>query len=180
LQFRIQATAQTSAYPCLSNVTTRVGRRLTLAGSTTRSLLSGTVNIHDIAMHSHSDIGSILSSAAAPPTSPSVSTGVLAGMRSMLKIQTAADVQFRTTPRRTCQADANLTLRGTIDHPGMLGRPSPSPRARSFFSARNTPSIGTVSFFNPNKIEPHFSTSDLETTVQGVDVSLSVSGPVKK
>jgi translocation and assembly module TamB len=179
LQFRIQANADAVSIAASSDISTKIGARLTLTGSTSRSLVSGTVTIHDVAMHSHSDVGSILTSAAAPPASPKVSTGLLANMRFDLKIQTAPDTQFRTTLTQNLQADANLTLRGNIDHPGMLGRVTVTEGEVVFFGYKYSIDQGTVTFFDPNKIEPVLNV-DLSTTVQGVDVSLSVSGPVER
>src|SRR5262249_6599301 len=114
-QFRLQANAQHVRVSAPENLTTQASAQITAARSTTRSLVSGAVTIEDVAMHSHSDFGSILTSAAAPVTSPSVSTGLLAGIRFDVKIRTAPDVQFRTTLTQNLQADADLSLRGTVD-----------------------------------------------------------------
>ena len=179
MQFRIQATADGVhvAYP--STVTTQAAARLSLAGTTSRSLLSGTVTIMDVALHSHSDMGSLLNSAAAPPSPASVSTGLLAGMRFDVKIQTSPDIQFRTTLTENLQADANLTLRGNPDHPGMIGRVTVTQGGVVFAGTKYTIDQGTVTFYNTQKIEPILNV-DLETTVQGVDVALSVSGPIDR
>src|SRR5947207_8012484 len=152
------------SYP--ATVTTQADARLTLAGTTSRSLLSGTVTILDVGMHSHSDMGSVLSSAAAPPSSPQLSSGLLAGMRFDVKIETAPDIQFRTTLAQNLEAEASLSLRGTVDHPGMLGRVSVTQGEVLFFGSKYTIDQATVSFFNPQKVEPILS-ADLETTVQG-------------
>jgi translocation and assembly module TamB len=48
-----------------------------------------------------------------------------------------------------------------------------------FFGATYSVDEGTVSFFNPNKIDPEVRLS-LDTTVQGIDVTLTVSGPMDK
>jgi translocation and assembly module TamB len=179
MQFQVQANANgiRVAYP--PTVTTQASARLTLAGTTSRSLLSGTVTITDVAMHSHSDMGSFLNSAASPPPPESVSTGLMAGMQFDVKIRTSPNVQFRTALTENLQADANLTLRGDADHPGMIGRVTVTQGDVVFSGTKYTIDQGTVTFYNPRKIEPILSL-DLETTVQGVDVSLSVSGPVDR
>jgi translocation and assembly module TamB len=179
MQFRIEANADgvRVAYP--PTVTTQASARLSLAGTTSRSLVSGTVTIQDVALHSHSDMGSLLNSAAAPPSAASVSTGILAGMRFDVKVRTSPDIQFRTTLTENLQADANLTLRGNPDHPGMIGRVSVTQGDVVFAGTKYTIDQGTVTFYNPQKIEPILNV-DLETTVQGVDVALSVSGPIDR
>ncbi len=179
MQFRVQATADQVhiAYP--DTVTTEASAKLTLAGTSTRSLVSGNVTILDVALHSHSDMGSILSQAATPPASPAASSGLLAGVRFDVRIQTSPDIQFHTTLTQNLQADANLNLRGSIDHPGMLGRVIVTQGDVVFFGYKYTIDQGVVNFFDPSKINPIVNV-DLETTAQGIDVSLSVSGPMDK
>ncbi|PWU02641.1 MAG: hypothetical protein C5B51_20470 [Terriglobia bacterium] len=179
MQFRIQASADRVqvAYP--ETVTTEASAQLTLAGTTTRSLLSGNVTILDVALHSHSDVGSILSQAATPPASPTASSGLLAGVRFDVRIQTAPDVQFRTSLTEDLQADANLTLRGTVDHPGMLGRVIVTQGDVVFFGYKYSIDQGTILFFDPSKINPILNV-DLATTAQGIDVSISIAGPMDR
>jgi len=179
MQFRLQATANQVHIDAPATITTQVGARLTLTGSTSKSLVSGNVFIQDVAMHSHTDIGSALASAATPPPVATASTGILAGMHFDIRIRTSPDVQFRTTLTQNLQADANLTLRGTPDHPGMLGRVVVTQGEVVFFGANYTIDQGTVAFYDPQKIEPILNV-DLETKVQGVDVSLSVNGPIER
>ena len=48
-----------------------------------------------------------------------------------------------------------------------------------FFGAKYTIDQGIVTFYNPQKINPILNIN-LETTVQGIDVSISVSGPLDR
>jgi translocation and assembly module TamB len=178
-QFRIQATADHVHVDYPETVTTEADAHLTLAGTESRSVLSGNVTVLSVAIHSHSDVGSILSSAATPPSANTASTGLLGGMRFNVRVQTSPDIQFRTGLTQDLQADADLTLRGSPDHPGILGRLNVNSGEVVFFGAKYTVDQGTISFYNPNKINPVLQV-DLETTVQGVDVSVSVSGPMDK
>jgi translocation and assembly module TamB len=165
------------AYP--ESVTTEASARLTLTGSTSRSLLSGAITVHDVALRSHTDVGSVLSSAAAPPPAPTASSGFMAGLRFDVRIRTAADAHFRTTLTENLQADADLALRGGPDHPGMLGRVVVTRGHIVFFGAEYAIDQGLVSFFDPHKINPVLNI-DLSTTVQGVDVSINVAGPLDR
>jgi translocation and assembly module TamB len=164
-------------YP--DSISTLAGARLTLTGTTSRSLLTGTVTIEDMALRSHSDFGSMLTQAATPPSAATPGTGFLAGMRLDVRIQTAPGIQFRTSLTQNLSADANLTLRGTPDHPGMLGRVVVTQGEVIFFGTKYNIDQGTVSFYNPNRINPILNIS-LTTTVQAVDVSINVSGPVDR
>jgi translocation and assembly module TamB len=179
LQFRVQADASHVHVDYPETVTTQASAHLTLAGSETKSLLSGDATILNVAIHSHSDVGSMLSSAATPPSASAPSSGILAGMRFAVRIRTSPGVQFRTNLTQGLQADADLTLRGTPDNPGMLGHFVVNSGNVVFFGASYTVDQGTISFYDPNRIVPVLSVQ-LETTVQGVDVTIGVSGPMDK
>jgi translocation and assembly module TamB len=75
--------------------------------------------------------------------------------------------------------DANLTLRGTPDDPGMIGRVAVTQGEVVFFGSKYHIERGTVAFYNPNRIAPILNIN-LATSVQGVDVALSVTGPVER
>jgi translocation and assembly module TamB len=179
MNFRAQVTADRIHVDYPQSVTTEASAKLVLAGTTERSLLSGTVTIDDVALHPQSDIGSMLTSAAAPASAKGPTTGVLAGMRFDVRIQTTPATQFRTTMTENLQADAGLTLRGSPDEPGMLGRVNVTQGVVVFFGTQYTINRGVVTFTNPHKIDPNLNVS-LQTTVQGVDVSIGVTGPMDR
>jgi translocation and assembly module TamB len=179
MTFRVQANADQVRLHTPETVTTTMNARVTLAGTTARSLASGTATITDVVMHSHSDAGSILSQAATPPSPDEATAGPLAGLRFDVRIQSAAGCQIRTNLTEDVQLDANLTLRGSIDHPGMLGRAQATSGEIIFFGSKYTIDRAQLNFYNPQKIAPVLNV-DLETTVQGVDVALSVSGPIER
>jgi translocation and assembly module TamB len=160
-------------YP--ETLTTEADARLTLTGSASSSVLSGTATIRDLALHPKSDLTSVLAIAATPPSASAPSSGILAGIRFDVRIETAPGLQLRTSLGQNLQADANLTLRGTVDHPGMLGRTEISEGEALILGGRYTINQGTISFFDPQKIDPILDV-DLQTTVQGVTVSINVSG----
>ena len=177
--FRVQATAAHVHVDYPDSVTTEADARLVLTGTKSRSLLSGNVTILSVAIHSHGDVGSILTSAATPPSTNEASTGLLAGMRFDVRVRTSPGIQFRSDLAQNFQADAELTLRGSPDNPGMLGRLTVNSGDLVFFGATYTVDQGTISFYDPNKINPVLNV-DLETKAQGVDVSINVSGPMDK
>ncbi len=179
MTFRIQANADRVRYTQAESVTIEADARLTLNGTTSRNLLAGNVIIRSVAMHSHTDIGNILTSAATPPATPTASTGLLGGMRFDIDIKSAPDLQVRTQLTRDLHADANVTLRGSPDHPGMLGRVQVTSGEVIFFGSKYDIDRGTVAFYDPERINPYVNL-DLATTVQGIDVTISVTGPMDR
>jgi len=150
---------------------------LSLAGNSRRSLLGGTVSIQRIAYSSSSDAGSILSSVSTPPSAPSAPSPLLTGMRLNIKVVTDPDLRVVTTYAERLEIFSNLTVRGTAATPGILGSVRVTNGQLVFFGNTYTVNTGTVNFSNPNAIEPILNVS-LQTTAQGVDVLLGVSGPM--
>ncbi len=153
-----------------------VGAAVNLTGTGEHSLLSGTVTVNKIGFNPKSDLGSLLAKSAPPTQTPESPSGLLAGMKLDVRIRTAPDVAVQTALAQGIQADADLTLRGTLATPGMLGRINVTSGKLIFFGTTYDVNDGSVSFFNPLAIEPVLDV-DLETKAQGVDVILSVSGP---
>jgi translocation and assembly module TamB len=148
-----------------------------LNGTSDHSLVSGTVTINKIGFNPTSDFGSILSRSSPPTETPEPTSGPLAGMKLDIRIRTASDVALQTAVAQNLQAQADLTLRGTLSNPGMIGLISVTSGQLIFFGNKYTINNGNVRFFNPLKIDPILDI-DLETKSQGVDVVISVSGPV--
>ena len=150
---------------------------LNLTGTSERSVLGGTITINRIAFNPQSDFGSILSRSTPPLETPSAPSGPLAGMKLDVRIRTAPDLAVQSALAQNIQTDADLTLRGTALNPGMLGRLNITSGKLVFFGTEYLVNSGSVAFYNPLKIEPILDI-DLQTAAQGVDVTLTVAGPV--
>jgi autotransporter translocation and assembly factor TamB len=162
-------------YPPGASVT--AGANIELTGTSKRSLLSGSVTIDQIGYSTTTDFGSMLSSSSEPAAVPSAPSGILAGMRLDVHIRTAPGVAVQTALAQNLQADVDLTLRGTLANPGMLGRINITEGTLIFFGTKYTVNRGSISFFNPFRIYPILDVN-LETVAKGVDVVLTVSGPI--
>lgn len=152
---------------------------LTLTGNMNRSRLGGNVSIERIAYAPTSDAGSILSSFASTPPSEtgSSSSPLMTGMRLDVHITTSPNLQVVTTYANRLDILTNLTVRGTAANPGVVGRVVVTDGELVFFGNTYTVSTGTITFYNPNSIQPVLNFS-LETLAQGVDVMLGVTGPM--
>jgi translocation and assembly module TamB len=145
-------------------------------GSSQRSTLSGDVTIQQVTYAPESDLGSMLYKVSVP-TPPSAASPFLSNMRLNVRIRTAASAIFRTTLAQTIQASADLRLRGTAESPGMTGRIDITKGTLVFFGNQYTVDEGNVSFYNSSKIEPIVGIA-FDTKVQGVQVTMRVSGPM--
>jgi translocation and assembly module TamB len=179
MTWRLEADAKDVRVRYPEGVSTMANANLRLIGTSERSTLSGTITVVRSAFNPHTDLGRLLANATAPVQTPALQTGLVGNMQFDVDIQTAPDVNFQTTLTQGLQADANLRLRGTISNPVLLGRINVNQGELMFFGNKYIINQGTISFFNPVKLEPILDFS-LETRARGVDVTISVTGPISK
>jgi translocation and assembly module TamB len=96
-----------------------------------------------------------------------------------IELETASDVAFQTSLAQSLEADANLKIRGTVLNPAVLGRINLTQGELVFFGNKYTLNQGSISFFNPARIDPILNI-DLQTKARGVDVTLTITGPANK
>ncbi len=179
LNFRLEAKAQQVRIRYPEGVSSISDASFTLAGSSQRSEVAGAVTIHRVSINPRSDAANILGSTVEPIKTPAVKTGILSNMNLDVRILTAPDVALQTSVAQSIEADANLTLRGTVTNPALLGRINVTQGELTFFGNKYSINQGTISFFNPARIDPILNI-DFETKARGVDVILTVSGPIGK
>jgi translocation and assembly module TamB len=177
--FRLHASATEVRVRYPEGVSTVADAELDFTGTTSRSQLSGTVTIVRTGFNPQSDFSSILAKSSEPVRTPSANTGFLGGLIFDIQIETSPDITFQSSLAEGLQVEANLRLRGTASNPALLGRINITQGQLAFFGTKYTINQGTVAFYNPVKIEPVLNI-DLETKARGVDVTLTVSGPINK
>jgi translocation and assembly module TamB len=178
-RFQLHATAREVRVRYPAGVSTLANASLNLTGTSERSILSGNVTVLRTGFNVQSDIGSALSASSEPAQIPSAPTGPLGGLNFDVQVQTAPDVQVESSLTQDIVMEANLRLRGTLNNPGVVGRINFMQGQVLFFGSRYNIEQGTISFYNQTKIEPIVDI-DLETRVQGIDVILTVAGPLGK
>jgi translocation and assembly module TamB len=177
--FRIHARATEVRVRYPEGVSTVANASLNFTGSPSSSMLSGTVTILRTGINLQSDFSSILARSAEPVRTPSARPGLLGGLAFDVQIQTAPDLQLESTLTENLQAEANLRLRGTASNPAVLGRINLTQGKLTFFGTQYTLNQGSISFYNPVKVEPILNI-DLETKARGIDITLTISGPINK
>jgi translocation and assembly module TamB len=177
--FRIEARTRGVRLRYPEGVSTTSDADVTLAGTSERSEASGTVTVRRVSINPKSDISNILEAAAQPMKTAAAGSGILGNMNLDVQIETAPDVAFQTSVAQSLEADANLRLRGTAASPAVLGRINITQGELDFFGNKYAINQGSVSFFNPAKIDPILNI-DLSTKARGVDVTLIVTGPINK
>jgi len=150
---------------------------LHLSGRMDSSVLSGSAVIQQITYAPKSDLGAILSRAAPAVQSSATPSQLLDNMRLDVVVGTSSSTSVRASVAQSLQVDANLHIQGTASQPGVTGRIVISEGKLVFLSSTYTVNTGTITFYNPIRIDPILDLS-LETQAQGVDVTLHVTGPI--
>lgn len=177
--FRVESSAQQIRVRYPEGVSSVSDARLTFYGTPERSEVSGTITVHRVSINPRSDAAAILESTVAPVETPSARTGFVANMNLDVRIQTAPDVALQTSVAQSIEGDAALTLRGTPTNPALLGRINITQGEMVFFGNKYSINQGSISFLNPARIDPILNI-DLETKTRGVDVILTVAGPMTR
>lgn len=177
--FQVSLTANQVRVRYPEGVSTLANAKLTWTGTTQRSLASGTVTILRAGFTPRTDFASILASSTQPARIAVSRAGILGGVNFDIQIETASDVQLESELAQQIEAEANLRLRGTMSNPALLGRVNITQGQLTLFGSKYIIGQGSVSFFNPVKVEPIFN-MDLQTKARGVDVTITISGPMNK
>ena len=177
LRFAFQAKASRVRVLVQQGVGVVASADLSLFGTPENSVLSGAITLDDVTYTARSDLGSLLSLAAPPVQAPSLPSSGLEHMRLDIRIRSSSALGLQASLARNLQLSADLRVRGTAANPGMLGRVIITEGKLVFFGSTYTVNVGTISFYNPVRIQPVLNLS-LETTAQGVDVVLKVTGPL--
>ncbi len=150
---------------------------LHLSGRLDSSLVSGNVTINQITYNPTSDIGAILSRAAPAVQSSATPSPLLDNMKLDVQVRTTSSTAVRASVAQSLQMDASLHIQGAASQPGVTGRIAISEGKLVFLNSSYMVNSGTISFYNPIRIDPILDLS-LETQRQGVDVTLKVTGSI--
>ena len=179
VRYRLVATADHVRLRYPEGVSTVANFALTLDGSSSQSLLGGTISIVRAGFTPRTDIGSLLTQSSKAVSAPVVTNEFLRGMTFDVRIQTAPNVEFSTSLTRDLQIDADLRLRGSPLRPVVMGHATVNQGEINFFGGKYTISRGEITFANPSRLEPVVDL-DLQTRVRGIEVNINFAGPVSK
>lgn len=146
-----------------------------LTGTLQNNVLSGSVSLDRVTYAPQTDFASILSQA--PTVVETGAPSLLDNMKLDVRIKSLTSTTIQSSFADNLNFDADLQLRGTAGHPGMIGRITCNEGHLILFGSTYTVDSGTIGFFNTARIEPRLDLN-LETEAQGVTVTLQVKGPL--
>ena len=178
LRFGLRADAKTVRIRVQQGVSVTADAAIRLNGTTDNSRITGTTTVDHVSYAPQSDFGSMLTRSAPPIQSPETPSPLLSNMKLDIRVRNLPGMTVQSSLSENLQADIDLHVRGSVQEPGVQGRINISEGKLLFFGTTYTVNTGTIGFYNPVQIEPILDVS-LAAQVQGVDVTLQVTGPVE-
>jgi translocation and assembly module TamB len=177
LRFALRARATNVRYRVQPGVSVVSDGDVRLAGNMAASTLTGSLTVAQLTYAPKTDIGAILSRSNTPVQTDSAPSPLLDNMKLDIRVTTSSSLGVQASVAQNLQANADLRIRGTAAQPGVLGRITVTEGELVFFGSSYTINSGSIAFYNPLKIEPVLNVN-LETQAKGVDVVLTVTGPI--
>jgi translocation and assembly module TamB len=179
LVYHLEGSAQSVRVRYAGSISVTANSQFRLSGTSASSILSGTLTISRVAFNPNTDVGNLLASLGASSAAPAGDNEFLSGLRLDIDIESAPNLQLSTALSRDVEAEINLRLRGTLDHPILLGSVAANQGDIKVFGTRYTINRGEVNFLNSVKMEPVLDL-DLETQARGITVDITISGTIGK
>ena len=155
-----------------------VGGSLRLTGTPAAGLLSGKVTIERVTLTQGLEVAGMLVSAKEGISSPTTSSPYLRNLQFDVEAVSAPDARMEW-PGAQLQADANLRVRGTWEHPILLGHIHLLAGDLYFAGNRYRVTRGDLNFANPFRLDPVLNV-EATTTIQQYEITLNFNGPASK
>lgn len=151
---------------------------LQLAGSSTAALLSGRVQVQRLLFAQGVDIASFFASASETTTGPPSTSSFLRNLSFDVEGQTLPGAEIQWTGAHV-GLDGNVRLRGTWDHPILLGNIHLLGGQMAFRGNTFDLDRGDVNFSNPFRLDPVLNI-EATTTINQYQVTINFSGPASR
>jgi translocation and assembly module TamB len=155
-----------------------VGGNLRLSGNAQSATLSGRIVVDRLLMAEGFDLGAFMVSAKQPSAGPSTSSPFLQNLEFDIQAESSPDSRMEWTGARL-QTDASLRLRGTWEHPILLGHIHLLSGEMSFRGNQYTVARGDINFANPFRLDPVLNV-EATTTIRQYEVTLDFTGPASR
>jgi translocation and assembly module TamB len=155
-----------------------VGGSLRLAGTPSAGVLSGKVVIGRVTLTQGLDVASVLVSSKGSISGPSTSSTFLRNLQFDISALSTPDARMEW-PGAELEAEANLRVRGTWEHPILLGHIHILAGEMTFHGDRYRVTRGDMNFANPFRLDPVLNV-EATTTIQQYEITLNFNGPASK
>ncbi len=154
------------------------GGALRLTGTPDGGVLSGRVTIERVTLTQSLEVAGMLVSAKQGISGPSTSSAYLRNLQFDIEALSAPDARMEW-PGAELEAEANLRVRGTWEHPILLGHIHILSGDLIFHGDRYRVTRGDLNFANPFRLDPVLNV-EATTTIQQYEITLNFNGPASK
>lgn len=151
---------------------------LRLSGTTDAGTLSGRVTIERVTLSQGIETAGVLISAKEGISGPTTQSSFLRNLQFEVEALSTPDARMEW-PGAELEAEANLRVRGTWEHPILLGHIHILSGDLYFHGNRYRVSRGDLNFANPFRLDPVLNV-EATTTVQQYEITLNFNGPASK
>ena len=151
---------------------------LRLTGTTDGGLLSGRVTVERVTLAGGLEVAGSLFSTKEGITGPSTSSPFLRNLQFDIQAVSTPDARMQW-PGAELEAEADLRVRGTWEHPIILGHIHVLSGDLLFHGNRYRVARGDINFANPFRLDPVLNV-EASTTIQQYEITLNFNGPASK
>jgi translocation and assembly module TamB len=154
------------------------GGSLRLTGTPTAGVLSGRVIVERVTLTQGLEAAGVLVSSKGSISGPTTSSPFLRNLQFDIAALSAPDAVMEW-PGAQLEAEANLRVRGTWEHPILLGHIHILSGDLTFHGDRYRVTRGDMNFANPFRLDPVLNV-EATTTIQQYEITLDFNGPASK
>lgn len=154
------------------------GGTLRLTGTPNGGILSGRVNVQRLVMTQGFDVASLALAAKEGIATPTTTSPFLRNLQFNIEASTTPDSRMEW-PGAEFETEAALRVRGTWEHPILLGHVHLLSGEMNFRGTRYRVTRGELNFSNPFRLVPTLNV-EATTTIQQYEITLNFSGPADK
>jgi translocation and assembly module TamB len=151
------------------------GGTLRLTGDSRAATLSGRVTVERLLMAEGFDLGSLVASSVEPVSAPSTTSPFLRNLQFDIQADLAPNARFEWAAA-SFQTEASMRVRGTWEHPILLGHLHLLNGEMQFRGNRYQLSRGDINFANPFRLDPVINL-EATTTIRQYEVNVNFTGP---
>jgi translocation and assembly module TamB len=155
-----------------------VGGSLRLSGSPDSAVLSGRVTVQRVTLTQGLEAAGVLVSSKEDISGPSTNSPFLRNLQFDIEAASTPDARMEW-PGAQLEAEANLRVRGTWEHPILLGHIHLLSGDLYFAGNRYQVARGDINFANPFRLDPVLNV-EASTTIQQYEITLNFNGPASK
>lgn len=154
------------------------GGSLRLTGTTEGAMLAGRVTVQRVTLTQGLEVAGVLVSTKEGISGPATSSAFLRNLQFDIEAVSTPDARMEW-PGAQLDAEADIRVRGTWEHPILLGHIHILSGELLFHGNRYSVARGEINFANPFRIDPEINV-EAATVIQQYEISLNFTGAASK